>query len=519
MHDFDDAYSPGSPENRSIARDEFAPPPDVIPVEAKKLGHPVVAWIAIVALVCLMFIVRIVISKMETPGEEAAHAKDSSLVVIGLQAKYVLGLARFAPSGKEIYASLQALNTGSLDQRLAFVTLAGELEGPEEARTQLDKLRDKLEEHKKKLADSNEKPTAEQERVIDILDNLYQDYGNGDLKASSVSAKDRALLQEELGWFGKLALAPAKGPDQAARQEILDSATRAFIAIIAGVILVLPLGIGGLVGLVLFLIFLFSGRLRTGVHPVGAHGGVYAESFALYLFLFSALNFGSLLIPSAKEWLLAVNMGAAILSLLLALAWPVLRGVSWKQVREDVGFNLGRQPVLEPAIGVGGYAMTLPLLAVGVLIMFVLLMLVGGFQQLLGNAPDEFAPKTAPTAHPIVFVLLQSDWWTRLQIYILACIVAPLVEETMFRGVLYSHLREATAKFGFFLSMLFSCLGVSFIFAVIHPQGLLAVPVLMALALGFNLVREWRGTVLPGMVAHGLNNGLVITLAIMLLGD
>ena len=33
---------------------------------------------------------------------------------------------------------------------------------------------------------------------------------------------------------------------------------------------------------------------------------------------------------------------------------------------------------------------------------------------------------------------------------------------------------------------------------------------LATLALVFALVREWRGTLLPAMVAHGLNNGLLV---------
>ena len=59
----------------------------------------------------------------------------------------------------------------------------------------------------------------------------------------------------------------------------------------------------------------------------------------------------------------------------------------------------------------------------------------------------------------------------------------------------------------------------SFIFAVIHPQGLLAVPMLMALACGFVLAREWRATLVPCMVAHGVHNGLTLLLAIAMLGD
>jgi membrane protease YdiL (CAAX protease family) len=57
----------------------------------------------------------------------------------------------------------------------------------------------------------------------------------------------------------------------------------------------------------------------------------------------------------------------------------------------------------------------------------------------------------------------------------------------------------------------------SFIFAVIHPQGIFAVPLLMALAFGFSLIREWRETLLPCMVAHGLHNGLATLTMILAL--
>jgi membrane protease YdiL (CAAX protease family) len=101
----------------------------------------------------------------------------------------------------------------------------------------------------------------------------------------------------------------------------------------------------------------------------------------------------------------------------------------------------------------------------------------------------------------------------------LAAVVAPLVEETMFRGVLYRHLREASCRWGTAWSIVFSGTVASFIFAVLHPQGLLAVPVLMALAYGFTIAREWRGTLVPCMVGHGLSNGLVTLLVLAALGD
>jgi membrane protease YdiL (CAAX protease family) len=137
---------------------------------------------------------------------------------------------------------------------------------------------------------------------------------------------------------------------------------------------------------------------------------------------------------------------------------------------------------------------------------------------LVGSAPvDSFDPGKAP-AHPIVHELARAGWREWLTILFLAAVVAPVVEETMFRGVLYRHLREASCRIGPVLSVLLSSTVVSFVFAVIHPQGLVTVPALMALAYGFAFAREWRGTLVPAIVGHGLNNALITIVAILLLG-
>jgi len=54
------------------------------------------------------------------------------------------------------------------------------------------------------------------------------------------------------------------------------------------------------------------------------------------------------------------------------------------------------------------------------------------------------------------------------------------------------------------------------IFAAIHPQGQLAMPALAGISLGFCITREWSGSVLPGMVAHGFHNGLLLALNLLL---
>jgi membrane protease YdiL (CAAX protease family) len=101
---------------------------------------------------------------------------------------------------------------------------------------------------------------------------------------------------------------------------------------------------------------------------------------------------------------------------------------------------------------------------------------------------------------------------------ILASLGAPLIEETMFRGVLYRHLREASGRIARNASILASATLASFVFAVVHPQGWMLIPALMALAFVFSLVREWRGTLIPSMVAHGVHNGVLVLIGFFVLG-
>jgi membrane protease YdiL (CAAX protease family) len=57
----------------------------------------------------------------------------------------------------------------------------------------------------------------------------------------------------------------------------------------------------------------------------------------------------------------------------------------------------------------------------------------------------------------------------------------------------------------------------SVIFAAIHPQGLIFIPVLGSLAVAFTLMREWRGTINASIVAHAINNFVVLTLNVLML--
>lgn len=163
----------------------------------------------------------------------------------------------------------------------------------------------------------------------------------------------------------------------------------------------------------------------------------------------------------------------------------------------------------EMLVGVGTYVTAIPLLLVGLMVMLGLMYLTGKGRGGMSSG--------APT-HPIVGVALQTGWSIWLQVFVLAAVLAPVVEEIMFRGVLYRHLRESSSRWGGRASVVLSVAMSSVLFAVIHPQGWLAVPVLSMLAVVFALAREWRGTLIPCMVAHGVNNGVTTLMLLLMAG-
>jgi membrane protease YdiL (CAAX protease family) len=494
--------------------------------------------------------VTITVLSQQINDETAAAmaAKDTlNLYQVRTQARYLLGQREFTAgtpghSDRQIYLQARSLNAGPIDQRLCFAVLANELDSPAEALKCLDEL-DAL------VAQKKAAMSAKQKTQESILRKLFTDYQRLRYDAPSVTEEERHQLREHMGWFGDLALAPAgqpgardeiaavagwpaavqlndRCPDPDAREQVLASARKVCVIIWTMVAGLFGFGLLGFVALVLFFLLLAMRKLRGGLTLGTSPAGVYVETFALWIVLFGGLSIAldrllhsypeiaRQLDPQGSFRLMAG--GGAMLVSLVAIFWPVLRGVPWRKVREDLGLTFGRRPELEPAIGVGCYVMGFPLMIVGIL----LTLLMTALQQYLrgGPAPDDLtSPPTS--AHPIVLALARGDWVLRLLILVLASIIAPLVEETMFRGVLYRHLRELTRWLDPVAGVAFSALISSFIFAVIHPQGVLAVPVLMSLACGFVLAREWRGTLIPSMVAHGLNNGLVLLFSVGMLGD
>ena len=90
-----------------------------------------------------------------------------------------------------------------------------------------------------------------------------------------------------------------------------------------------------------------------------------------------------------------------------------------------------------------------------------------------------------------------------------------MVEESLFRGALFRHMRGIV---GPFVAALVTAVG----FGLMHGYDILQLLPVMTLGFVFALMREWRGSLVPSMTLHFLNNAVVlglVLLAVSALGD
>lgn len=458
------------------------------------------AWTVIILIAAAVMLGQA--SQQEQDSAQGAAGEASlALRVVEVQGRYIVGTASIAARAGEggeaqLLDAAEGLNAGPPAQRLRYLAVAADIGGAQVGLEAAEDLRSLFARHDVQLS-PQETQTLE---AIEQTLTLRQDQG----PSAAPDQATAAALRTSLGWFGELLLTPKGGADPDARVALTRPAELLVVGVIVVIAGVAALGFAGLIGAILLLVFGLTGRWRASLTTGRTRGGVYAETFAVWFVLFLGLSIGASFLPEQAQ--LAAS-GGAFLASLSALGWPMLRGLSWSDVRRDVGLHSGRGVFVEAACGVAAYAMALPLVGLGLVVMFGLMALAG---VSVSGGPEEFEFGGSPT-HPIL-EWMGAGMGTRITALILAAVIAPVVEETIFRGVLYRHLREGTRRFGAVLSAVASMLLVGLVFAAIHPQGVFAIPVLGALACGFAFAREWRDSLLPAMVAHALNNGAVVIL-------
>jgi len=345
-------------------------------------------------------------------------------------------------------------------------------------------------------------------RIVQMLIHQKADSSAGSASAATaISAEDAKFLKANLDWYGELMISTVS-PDPGFEGALEKSQLLLMASLFTFGFIVLIAGLGGFVWLVIVAV---RWKANTLANPL-RQPSILQESLpwifagwfiAVILIAVAVALFGSRAERLSGGLALFIQMGAMFLPL-IALALPMHSGKSWHQIRLDIGLHCGRGFWHEFFYGLTVYGTAIPIVIVGAVFALLLSLI--------------FPQELAQASHPIQKALAEGDTSQRVLLLFIAAVAAPIVEEIMFRGVLFVHLRDLSRRWGRFLSFLFSALGSSLIFAAIHPQGIIFIPILGALAVAFCLAREMRGSLISCMVAHGINNALVVGLNIAMAG-
>ena len=411
-------------------------------------------------------------------------------ITLPMMSQYALGV-HLLYTQMDSAATLDAIDAKLLSEldrtaktpadRFRVAILAGELQGPAEALARM-----------KSLAD--EDPS------------LAPDLATAsDLYAGRPAPPDAwPAFQSKYRWFADLLAATGKPAADPARAAALAQAWRTLFALVITFAAAALLALAGLVLLIIALVRLARDKLKLAFNPMEATGQradrrAYAVGMAIYLggflILGRSLVWALQHLPAKFAPPIATNTMAYLAfatAFALGAIIPLLLGQSWRQWKTTLGLTTGRGILREIAGGLLGYLAGMPLMGLGIGLVLVLTKITG-----------------IKGTHPIVHELQGSPGELAV-VFFLACVFAPVTEELMFRGALFAHLRE---RFPWWIA----APAMAVLFALMHPQSWIALPVLAAIAIVFAGIREWRGSIIGCMAAHAVHNGLALAVAVTLL--
>ena len=299
--------------------------------------------------------------------------------------------------------------------------------------------------------------------------------------------EERKLVQEKMKWMGNLYLQKNFKAENSS-PEFEESLNKGFTKFVIGAAF---LSIFALSSVTIFSISVFQylrDKFNARFVPLNSSAHLL-EIFCVYMAIMLS---GSLIVK-----LLVVHVGLKpdlkiqvpiIVSSLLAILFPLLSGMNFKTIREDLGLTLdGWGKALRDIT-------TTPLLYVGIWTPFFIVLLI--YASILSALKLD----VSQGGHPIVPILTQApDNFKIALIFFLAVVCAPIIEEIMFRGALYGWLRTRSSATA---SVVIS----SLIFAAVHPQGPIGMVPLTMIGMFLAVLREWRGGLLAPMIAHACVN-------------
>ena len=470
---------------------EVSPPP-----KFRQGGVLVYLSWTIIIFVTVGTFALVAVSKTLKDDNETSKAE---MMTVNSQAKMTLGSREVLGAPP---TNVDDLNVGSLEQRYGIVLLKNEVSGAEAAEKLLRDIDDLVEKQ-------DYEPSDTQLRLRRTIGNLLQQFNQDDWDTSKVSEEDRDHLVEQLGWIGEVGLAPPDGPDSTARQALLSEASNSFAAYM---VVTCCVGCGGLLGvgaMITLGILLMNRKIHSHFLSRRDRSVVYLETFAIWIALFFvATQFALYFIGQFFEIEGTVARTALQLFIFFGslgvLVWPMIRGLSFAQIREDIGWTCSN-PFKEVAAGFFSYLALAPLIGLQLLVLVIVTSLT------MQSQADSLAP-TGGGSHPIQDQIATGDSTVWIGVFLLAVVAAPIVEETMFRGVFYRYLKDASNHRKLWISVAFASLVNGVIFAALHPQGLLGIPFLTTLAVGMSLARQWRDSLIASMTMHAINNGVLTCL-------
>lgn len=412
----------------------------------------VVAWLLVVLLS-----LGLTLGSASPAGEGGPEARKPPAIDLSVeyQVRYLVGMQRlFGPQAAR--GLLQSVEQ-AVDDRLRDVVLAvvrAELDGTASVQTA--------------LAESGSADALE-------LLGWY-----------SVGLKPGREFVERYGYVARLAMTQGLSPDDPLREQVLREGTRTAVATFVGIALIGVAMLAGVALLVLAVVLTRAGRLRWAFVPPAGDVAAPLYGFTVYLYLVMLLSAGLSLLPESSLPF-AANLIPPCLATLAGLLIVLSRASQAGVAAGHLGVHAGRGLWREAGCGVLGYVAGLPLLAAGIALTVLL---------------SSFAGATP--SHPVVEVVGKAP----VGVVLLAVVVAPLTEELMFRGALLAHCRAWSGPW-------VASLVTGLVFAAVHPQGWAAIPTLTAIGVTLALIRQWRGSLVAPVVAHAINNALVMTLLLV----
>ncbi len=503
----------------AVGRDSAYAPPERLDPGHRGGGGAwrVVMWVALIVACGLIFTVRVVEKAGTGVMPDPATVPSPVLKFLG---RYALGVNSLAPGGPTSAQFVESIDDAALHiiDRVRAVAVAGELGGASEALDRLSALEQEIDASRadgvvptgvQSGAGAGAAPLvfadeAARSAMRDDVATLRAIYEAG--SAAGVDAAARDGLVKRHAWFGEVALAFGAPASDAGRARIEEQSRLTLVAMFAVLVVIVAAMATGFMLFITAAVFLAQNRLRSGWliversgvvgavaggAPAGAAASADLETAVLFLWGFIAM----LVIGSAVHAATGADVTAPLaLGMSLICLWPLARGWTWRAWRYAAGWHTGRGFFREAGAGMLGYLAGLPIVGVGVLLTLLVTMLTG-----------------SDASHPIAGEVDVSNIWAMVGLYALATVWAPLVEESVFRGALYRHLRARVA-------CPIAALVCGLVFAIIHPQGIAGVPVLTAMGVVFCLIREWRGSLVGAMVAHALNNFFAVSVLMVVMG-